>query len=147
MMPLRGDYQNYRERNKSFILESICRALEVLKPLTAELDNVANKSINSASENDSENGDESLINSDIKSPISIVHEMALKRKLSVTFEVQSEKGPPHMKVYTTLCQVGSIVVRKSLLSVLQHTVNRFFVFRLKVKAMVKSCQRKKQPRK
>lgn len=62
------------------------------------------------SDNDSENGDDSLINSDIKSPISIVHEMALKRKLTVSFEVQSEKGPPHMKVYTTLCKVGTIVV-------------------------------------
>lgn len=40
----------------------------------------------------------------------MVHEMALKRKLTVAFEVQSEKGPPHMKVYTTLCKVGTIVV-------------------------------------
>ena len=82
----------------------------MLKPLTVELESSANKSINSSSENDSENGDDSLINSDIKSPISIVHEMALKRKLTVSFEVQSEKGPPHMKVYTTLCKVGTIVV-------------------------------------
>lgn len=86
------------------------RALEVLKPLTVEIDSVVNKSINGGSENESENGDDSLINSDIKSPISIVHEMALKRKLTVSFEVQSEKGPPHMKVYTTLCKVGTIVV-------------------------------------
>lgn len=75
-----------------------------------ETEGSANKSISCGSENDSENGDDSLINSDIKSPISIVHEMALKRKLTVTFEVQSEKGPPHMKVYTTLCKVGTIVV-------------------------------------
>jgi double-stranded RNA-binding protein Staufen len=85
------------------------RALEVLKPLTLDTENAANKSMN-GSENESENGDDSLINSDIKSPISIVHEMALKRKLTVSFEVQSEKGPPHMKVYTTLCKVGTIVV-------------------------------------
>lgn len=86
------------------------RALEVLKPLTLDNESTGNKSINGASENESENGDDSLINSDIKSPISIVHEMALKRKLTVSFEVQSEKGPPHMKVYTTLCKVGTIVV-------------------------------------
>lgn len=85
----------------------------MLKPLTAESENSANKSYNCGSENDSENGDDSLINSDIKSPISIVHEMALKRKFTVTFEVQSEKGPPHMKVYTTLCKVGAIVVSQS----------------------------------
>lgn len=82
----------------------------MLKPLTLELENAANKSLSCTSENGSENGDDSLINSDIKSPISIVHEMALKRKLTVSFEVQSEKGPPHMKVYTTLCKVGTIVV-------------------------------------
>lgn len=80
----------------------------MLKPLTLESENTANKSV--CSENDSENGDDSLINSDIKSPISIVHEMALKRKMTVAFEVLNEKGPPHMKVYTTLCRVGTIVV-------------------------------------
>lgn len=91
--------------------DAAARALEVLKPLTLESENAANRSINNCtSENGSENGD-SLTNSDIKSPISIVHEMALKRKLTVTFEVQSEKGPPHMKVYTTLCKVGTLVVR------------------------------------
>lgn len=42
----------------------------------------------------------------------MVHEMALKRKLTVSFEVQSEKGPPHMKVYTTLCKVGTLVVSR-----------------------------------
>jgi double-stranded RNA-binding protein Staufen len=67
-----------------------------------------NSSIGSTANSES-GGDDSLI-SDIKSPISIVHEMALKRKLTVAFEVQSEKGPPHMKVYTTLCKVGTLVV-------------------------------------
>lgn len=46
--------------------------------------------------------------SDLKSPISLVHEIALKRKLQVSFEVQSEKGPPHMKIFVTLCKVGDI---------------------------------------
>lgn len=90
----------------------LSRALEVLKPLTTT-DNEGSKTSSantSFGEHESVSGDESLINSDIKSPISIVHEMALKRKLTVAFEVQSEKGPPHMKVYTTLCKVGTIVV-------------------------------------
>jgi double-stranded RNA-binding protein Staufen len=82
--------------------------LEVLKPLTIE--NETNTKSTTGSNDDSESGNDSSINSEIKSPISIVHEMALKRKLSVSFEVQSEKGPPHMKVYTTLCKVGTIVV-------------------------------------
>lgn len=83
--------------------------MEILKPLTSDKETAKlNTSIGSNGTSDS--GDDSLI-SDIKSPISIVHEMALKRKLTVTFEVQSEKGPPHMKVYTTLCKVGTLVVR------------------------------------
>lgn len=49
-------------------------------------------------------------NSELKSPISLVHEMALKRNLTVGFEVQSEKGPPHMKTFITLCRVGTVTV-------------------------------------
>nr|CAH7764588.1 unnamed protein product [Callosobruchus chinensis] len=49
------------------------------------------------------------INSDLKSPISLVYEIALKRNLNVTFEVLSEKGPPHMKVFITQCRVGNFV--------------------------------------
>jgi double-stranded RNA-binding protein Staufen len=70
-----------------------------------------NTSMNSNGTGSETDGDDSLL-SDIKSPISIVHEMALKRKLIVIFEVQSEKGPPHMKVYTTLCKVGNLTVSK-----------------------------------
>lgn len=88
--------------------DAAARALEVLKPLTCDVDGTA--SVKSADNSCSEDtGNESLLN-DIKSPISIVHELALKRKMVVSFEVQSEKGPPHMKVYSTLCKVGNIVV-------------------------------------
>lgn len=87
-----------------------CRALEVLKPLTSDNETTQKLSTCGSTASDLDDADDSLINSDIKSPISIVHEMALKRKLTVSFEVQSEKGPPHMKVYTTLCKVGTIVV-------------------------------------
>ncbi|XP_063219361.1 double-stranded RNA-binding protein Staufen homolog 2 [Bacillus rossius redtenbacheri] len=45
-------------------------------------------------------------NSELKSPISLVHEIALKRNLPVTFEVISEKGPPHMRTFITKCSVG-----------------------------------------
>lgn len=84
--------------------DAAARALEVLKPMTSDVENTSK-----TTESIDEDGDESLLN-DIKSPISIVHELALKRKMVVTFEVQSEKGPPHMKVYSTLCKVGNIVV-------------------------------------
>ncbi|KAL1464666.1 hypothetical protein WDU94_004293 [Cyamophila willieti] len=46
---------------------------------------------------------------DQKSPVSLVHEMALKRKLTVTFEVVEEKGQPHMRMYYTRCTVGHLV--------------------------------------
>lgn len=49
------------------------------------------------------------LNSELKSPISLVHEIALKRNLNVVFEVLSEKGPPHMKVFVTMCRVGDLV--------------------------------------
>ena len=39
-----------------------------------------------------------------------MHEIALKRHLSVVFEVVSEKGPPHMKMFVTQCRIGDIVV-------------------------------------
>lgn len=48
-------------------------------------------------------------NFDLKSPISLVHEIALKRDLNVTFEVESEKGLPHMKIFVTTCRVGDMV--------------------------------------
>lgn len=48
-------------------------------------------------------------NADLKSPISLVHEIALKRNLPVNFEVVSEKGPPHMRTFVTKCAVGDKV--------------------------------------
>ncbi|XP_055611066.1 double-stranded RNA-binding protein Staufen homolog 2-like [Uranotaenia lowii] len=80
--------------------DAAARALEVLKPLTP--DNNASERLDVSINSDDPD-------SDLKSPISLVHEMALKRKLTVQFEVHGEKGPPHMKVFTTLCKVGSIV--------------------------------------
>ena len=48
------------------------------------------------------------LDSELKSPISIVHEMALKRGLKVSFEIVGEEGPPHMKVFTIKCKVGAL---------------------------------------
>ncbi|XP_075936251.1 double-stranded RNA-binding protein Staufen homolog 2 isoform X1 [Anarhichas minor] len=41
-----------------------------------------------------------------KSEISLVYEIALKRNLSVNFEVLKESGPPHMKSFLTRVSVG-----------------------------------------
>ncbi|XP_029633009.1 double-stranded RNA-binding protein Staufen homolog isoform X2 [Octopus sinensis] len=45
----------------------------------------------------------------LKSEISLVHEIALKRNLTVSFEVTRESGPPHMKTFVTQCSVGEFV--------------------------------------
>ncbi|XP_060083019.1 double-stranded RNA-binding protein Staufen homolog isoform X1 [Ylistrum balloti] len=42
----------------------------------------------------------------LKSEISLVHEIALKRNLKVSFDVIRESGPPHMKTFVTRCTVG-----------------------------------------
>lgn len=47
---------------------------------------------------------------DSKSPVSMIHEMALKRSLTPMFSVKNETGPSHMKVFFTLCTVGDILV-------------------------------------
>lgn len=52
--------------------------------------------------------EEKMMEAENKSPISIVHEMAMKRGLTVQFEVLKEEGPPHMKVFTVKCQVGEM---------------------------------------
>lgn len=128
--------------------DAAARALEVLKPLTCDVESAASvKSMDNSSSDDT--GNESLLN-DIKSPISIVHELALKRKMVVSFEVQSEKGPPHMKVYSTLCKVGTIVVSLICESEFCVAVKLILLFcvlnRLKVKEMARNCRRKKQPK-
>jgi double-stranded RNA-binding protein Staufen len=41
-----------------------------------------------------------------KSPISVVHEMAMKRGMTVKFEVAREEGPPHNKIFTVVCAMG-----------------------------------------
>lgn len=53
---------------------------------------------------DSEDGPDGL-----KSEISLVHEIALKRNLPVNFEVIRESGPPHMRNFVTRCSVGEFM--------------------------------------
>lgn len=45
-------------------------------------------------------------NAELKSPVSLVHETALKRGLLVCFEVVSESGKPHIRTFKTKCTVG-----------------------------------------
>ena len=46
---------------------------------------------------------------ELKSPVSLVHERALKRGLPVSFEVVSEIGKHHIRTFRTKCTVGDKV--------------------------------------
>jgi len=48
---------------------------------------------------------------EIKSPISLVHECALKRNLTVSFEIVKEVGPPHMRTFVMKCIMGDVATR------------------------------------
>lgn len=45
----------------------------------------------------------------LKSEISLVHEIALRRNMVVQFEVIRETGPPHMKNFVTSCTVSDMI--------------------------------------
>eukprot|EP00918_Siedleckia_nematoides_P062235 GHVU01135745.1.p1 GENE.GHVU01135745.1~~GHVU01135745.1.p1 ORF type:complete len:804 (+),score=103.17 GHVU01135745.1:117-2414(+) len=42
----------------------------------------------------------------LKSEISLVHEIALKRNMTVSFDISRESGPPHMRTFVTACVCG-----------------------------------------
>ncbi|GJQ82168.1 putative staufen C-terminal domain protein [Trypoxylus dichotomus] len=85
--------------------DAAAKAIEDIKRLNAE----EGRNSEPALEQLVENGTNE-VNTELKSPISLVHEIALKRHLNVIFEVLSEKGPPHMKVFVTQCKIGDAVV-------------------------------------
>jgi len=81
-------------------------------------------------------------NSELKSPISVLYEKALMRNLQVQFEVQSEKGPPHMKSFITTCRIGTLVV--SLVKIKKKTYEINIIYlqnnRVKDQEMAKKYQ-------
>lgn len=90
--------------------DAASKALDELRHLPVE-ENRINKGFSPLSEcEDFGSCVESDSSSDLKSPISLVHELALKRNLSVTFQVIDEKGPPHMRTFVTRCQVADSFV-------------------------------------
>lgn len=95
--PSKPDAGRWRTTHSTLIARFIRRAIEVLRPITLD------------DHHDHPDSDDP--NADLKSPISLIHEIALKRSLTVEFKILSEKGPPHMKTFVTQCVVGSITVR------------------------------------
>ncbi|XP_018053280.1 PREDICTED: double-stranded RNA-binding protein Staufen homolog 2 [Atta colombica] len=85
--------------------DAASRALEQLRqlPLPEEIANT-----NNTNENGTLGGIDDP-NAELKSPVSLVHETALKRGLPVSFEVVSESGKPHIRTFMTKCTVGEKV--------------------------------------
>lgn len=81
------------------------KALEVLRKLPADGQTEGGEEVAAGGEAGSENGGKP----DSKSPVSMIHEIALKRSLTVAFSVKNETGPSHMKVFYTVCTVGELL--------------------------------------
>nr|XP_034323124.1 double-stranded RNA-binding protein Staufen homolog isoform X1 [Crassostrea gigas] len=83
------------------------KALHILRKLPVPND--GEKKIESPTETEGTSSCLSVDDKDVaKSEISLVHEVALKRNMSVTFDVIRESGPPHMKTFVTRCKVGDM---------------------------------------
>lgn len=79
--------------------DAAAKAIEDIKQMTNDMENCK---VNDVQQETAATND---LNTDLKSPISLVHEIALKRNLSVAFEVLSEKVcadildvDPHQKI-------------------------------------------------
>jgi len=109
--------------------DAASRALEQLRqlPMPEEMAN-----INNTNENGALGGIDDP-NAELKSPVSLVHETALKRGLPVSFEVVSESGKPHIRTFMTKCTVGDKITvgegssKKVICCVLQKTY-KYIIF-------------------
>ncbi|GFO44857.1 double-stranded RNA-binding protein staufen homolog [Plakobranchus ocellatus] len=84
------------------------KALRILKNLPVQNEP---KEITAPSEQTDTVADGEPVNANdsLKSEISLVHEVALRRNMLVTFEVIRESGAPHMKTFITRCTVADNV--------------------------------------
>lgn len=117
MRPPRTFYVSLKVGTREFIGEGISRqmarhnaakkALEILRslkiPETGDQSPIQTETnVNNNAEPQGEPEDD-----DTKSEISLVHEIALRHNLPVSFDVIRESGPPHMKNFVTQCLVGN----------------------------------------
>ncbi|KAK3777175.1 hypothetical protein RRG08_010829, partial [Elysia crispata] len=84
------------------------KALRILKNLPEQNEPKENKAPSEQAENVTD-GEPIDVNDGLKSEISLVHEVALRWNMLVTFEVIRETGPPHMKTFVTRCTVSDKV--------------------------------------
>lgn len=107
-------YVSLKVGQREFIGQGTCRqgarhnaaekAIHVLRglPVTPEKKPETKPASATETETVEENSDDV-----IKSEISLVHEIALKRNMNVDFKVVHESGPPHMRQFVTSCRCGS----------------------------------------
>ncbi|XP_058795500.1 double-stranded RNA-binding protein Staufen homolog 2 isoform X2 [Phymastichus coffea] len=88
--------------------DAASRALEQLRQLPLP-EEIANNSVTITDTAGNITGGIDDPNAELKSPVSLVHETALKRGLSVSFDVVSETGKPHIRTFMTRCTVGEKV--------------------------------------
>ncbi|XP_045181641.2 double-stranded RNA-binding protein Staufen homolog isoform X2 [Mercenaria mercenaria] len=116
MRPPRTFYVSLKVGTREFIGEGISRqmarhnaakkALEILRSL--KIPEAADQGSTDANvNNNAETNDKPEDDDDTKSEISLVHEVALRHNLPVSFDVIRESGPPHMKNFVTQCLVGN----------------------------------------
>lgn len=117
MKPPRIYYVSLKVGTREFIGEGNSRqaarhcaaskALEILRNLPMP-DGKPEKPKTAEESEDKEKDGEEDADDKSKSEISVVHELALRLNLPVSFEVTKESGPPHMKNFTTVCTVGTL---------------------------------------
>nr|NP_001191404.1 staufen [Aplysia californica]AAO38741.1 staufen [Aplysia californica] len=82
------------------------KALRILKNLPVQS---GEKKSEEQADEAAEDACEEDVDDSLKSEISLVHEIALRRNMVVQFEVIRETGPPHMKNFLTRCTVADMV--------------------------------------
>lgn len=120
MRPPRTFYVSLKVGTREFIGEGMSRqmarhnaarkALEILRNLKMPESGEEQSTVQTESNvnNNADGMEQSVENADdTKSEISLVHEVALRHNLPVTFDVIRESGPPHMKNFVTQCLVGN----------------------------------------
>ncbi|XP_057377966.1 double-stranded RNA-binding protein Staufen homolog 2-like isoform X2 [Daphnia carinata] len=67
--------------------------------------------INKAQPDESPLISEADTDTDLKSPVSLAHELALKLNQTVEFTVLNESGPPHMRNFVVQCKLGEVTTQ------------------------------------
>lgn len=67
--------------------------------------------VNKAQLDDSPLISEADTDTDLKSPVSLAHELALKLNQTVEFALLNESGPPHMRNFVVQCKLGEVTTQ------------------------------------